>query len=99
MNEPEKIMQYKAKVRNGSLTIDLPEIQQENAYHITVTAYNGEEEYDNSENLPVRFEAEDGTLLGDAYTYDSAYATTGDVSDKPYPWYVSTPKSVNPFAP
>ncbi|MBE6783204.1 MAG: carbohydrate-binding protein [Ruminococcaceae bacterium] len=80
VNAPEKIMQYKAKIRNGSLTIEMPELQQENAYHITVTEYNGEEEYDNSDNLPVRFEAEHGTLLGDAYTYDSAYATTGEIS-------------------
>lgn len=80
VNEPEKIMQYKAKVRNGSLTIEMPEIQQENAYHITITEYNEEEEYDNRNNLPVRFEAEHGLLLGDAYTYDSAYATTGEIA-------------------
>ena len=80
VNEPEKITQYKTKVRNGSVTIEMPEIYQENAYHITITEYNGEEEYDNSENLPVRFEVEKGILLGDAYTYDSAYATTGDVA-------------------
>lgn len=79
VSEPEKIMQYKAKIRNGSITIEMPEIQQENAYHIAITEYNGEEEYDNRNSLPVRFEAEHGALLGDAYTYDSAYATTGEV--------------------
>ncbi len=80
VTEPEKIMQYKAKVRNGLLTIDLPEIRSENAYHITVTEWTeGTEIYDNSQKLPVRFEAEHGTLLGDAYTYDSAYATTGEL--------------------
>ena len=79
VSEPEKIMQYKARVRNGSLTIDMPEIQQENAYHITVKEWTDDSEiYDNSEYLPQRFEAEHGWLLGDAYTYDSAYATTGE---------------------
>lgn len=79
VSEPEKIMQYKAKVRNGSVTINLPEIQSENAYRITVTEWDENAEvYDNSSSLPQRFEAEHGTLLGDAYTYDSAYATTGE---------------------
>ena len=81
VSEPEKIMQYKGKIRNGSLTIDMPEIQSENAYHITVTEWSSEYEvYDNSHILPERFEAEAGELLGDAYTYDSAYATTGEIS-------------------
>lgn len=81
VSEPEKIMQFKGKVRNGTLTIDMPEIQSENAYHITVKEWSDEYEvYDNSKYLPQRFEAEHGTLLGDAYTYDSAYATTGEVS-------------------
>ncbi len=80
VTEPEKIMQFKAHVRNGTLTIDMPEIKSENAYHITVTEWTDDAEiYDNTEDLPQRFEAEHGTLLGDAYTYDSAYATTGEI--------------------
>ena len=80
VSEPEKIMQLKARVRNGTLTVDLPEIQEENAYHITVSEWSDDAEvYDNSKNLPQRFEAEHGTLLGNAYTYDSAYATTGEI--------------------
>ncbi len=79
VNEPEKIIQYKGKVKNGSLTIEMPEIKEENAYHITVTEWDENAEiYDNSKSLPQRFEAEAGTLLGNAYTYDSAYATTGE---------------------
>lgn len=30
-----------------------------------------------NDNIPVRYEFEQGTLLGGSYTYDSAYATTG----------------------
>ncbi len=81
VNEPEDIMGYKAKIKNGSLVIDLPEIKEENAYHIVITKWQeNDKEYDNTANLPVRFEAEHGTLLGDAYTYDSAYATTGEIA-------------------
>lgn len=80
VSEPEQIMRYKGKVKNGSLTIEMPELREENAYHITVTEWDETAEiYDNSESLPQRFEAEAGTLLGDAYTYDSAYATTGEI--------------------
>lgn len=32
-----------------------------------------------SDNIPVRYEFEDGTRLGDCYVYDSAYATTGAI--------------------
>ena len=81
VSEPEKIIQFKAKVKNGALTIDMPEIKSENAYHITVTEWTDDAEvFDNSDFLPERFEAEHGELLGGAYTYDSAYATTGEAN-------------------
>ena len=50
VTEPEKVMQFKARVRNGSLTIDMPEIDSENTYHITVTEWTDDAEvYDNTE--------------------------------------------------
>lgn len=53
------------------------EMDENTAYHVVVTLAEEESEYEN-DNLFVRFEAEDGALLGNAYTYDSAYATTGE---------------------
>lgn len=72
--EPETVKVYTAKCRK-KLSIPL-EMNKETAYHIVVTLSDEKIDYEN-ENLFVRYEAEDGTLTGNAYTYDSAYATTG----------------------
>ena len=73
--EPETVKIYTEKC-GKKLSIPL-EMASDTAYHIVVTACDEELDYEN-DNLFVRFEAEHGTLLGGAYTYDSAYATTGD---------------------
>lgn len=63
---------------NSTLSIDLNKMDKANAYHITVEAVDelGEDYTDNFYHH--RYEFEDGELLGNAYTYDSAYATTGE---------------------
>ena len=74
--EPEIVKIYSEKCgKNLSVSLDMDD---DTAYRITVTPSSETEEFEN-DNLFVRFEAENGTLLGDAYTYDSAYATTGEV--------------------
>lgn len=73
--EPETVKIY-TKECGKKLSIPL-EMDENTAYHVVVTLSENEENYEN-DNLFVRFEAEDGTLLGNAYTYDSAYATTGE---------------------
>ena len=75
--EPETVKVYTEKCRK-KLRIPL-EMRADTAYHIVVTATDEEIEYEN-DNLYVRYEAEDGTLTGNAYTYDSAYATTGEIN-------------------
>lgn len=75
VTEPETVEIYTKKC-SSKLTIPL-DMDDDTAYHITVTLCDEEIEYEN-DNLYVRFEAEDGELLNGAYTYDSAYATTGE---------------------
>lgn len=73
--EPETVKIYSEKCgKQLSIPLDMDE---NTAYHVVVTASDDTQEFEN-DNLFVRFEAENGTLLGNAYTYDSAYATTGE---------------------
>ena len=72
--EPEVVKIYTRKL-GRSLSIPL-ETNSNTAYHITVTEAQNKVKFEN-DNLFKRYEAEDGLLLGNAYTYDSAYATTG----------------------
>lgn len=73
--EPEIVKIYSEKCgKNLSVSLDM---DGDTAYRITVTPCEEVEEFENN-NLWVRYEAEHGTLTGDAYTYDSAYATTGE---------------------
>ncbi len=75
--EPETVKIYSEKCKNKlSVSLDMDD---DTAYRITVKPAESIEEFEN-DNLWVRFEAEHGTLTGDAYTYDSAYATTGEQS-------------------
>ncbi len=73
--EPEIVKVYSDKCgKNLDITLDM---DGDTAYRITVTPSENVTEYEN-DNLWVRYEAEHGTLVGDSYTYDSAYATTGE---------------------
>ncbi len=77
VSEPVTVRQYTASPSCGSLNINLPATDADAVYFITVAASEGKLEPVRNTNLPVRYEFEEGKLLGDAYTYDSAYATTG----------------------
>lgn len=64
---------------DDSLVIDMNDMDYDTAYEITISvADNADAEEKVNENLYKRYEFEHGKLLGDAYTYNSAYATTGD---------------------
>ena len=77
-DSPVCVKYYSAEVKDGRLDIDFEKMDEGNAYHVIVSADDlPQKDYKNG-SLPLRFEAEDGTLLGNAYTYESAYATTGD---------------------
>ncbi len=68
--------EYTAKTTLGKLKIALDNIDPTAVYHVTVTPAENDVDYINND-LPMRYEFEEGTLSGGTYTYDSAYATTG----------------------
>lgn len=73
---PEKVKAYKTQC-GETLRIDMDFMNDDTAYRITVReTADGDTEYENT-NLYARYEFEDGELLNHAYTYDSAYASTG----------------------
>lgn len=77
VNSPTLVSEYTESVRLGKLNIKLDKKDPTAVYHITITPCEEEKNYHNA-NLPERYEFEHGTLNGGAYTYDSAYATTGE---------------------
>ncbi len=76
---PETVKTYTQKC-GGTISVKL-DAAKNTAYRIEITKAadgdSGEKIVNN--NLYKRYEFENGTLLGDAYTYDSAYATTGEI--------------------
>lgn len=65
-----------------TIKIDMNDMDESSAYHITIVPIpensgRVQEDYINS-NFIERHEFEEGELLGGAYTYNSAYATTGE---------------------
>lgn len=79
VNKPYTVCEYTDNVVLGKLKVKLEEIDPTAVYHIVITEAKEEKRYFN-DGLPVRYEFEEGTLSGGAYTYDSAYATTGQQS-------------------
>lgn len=78
--EPTLVKEY-TESAGSSVKIKVDCADTSSVYRVTVTRSDSGSEKDcENTNLPVRYEFEDGTLLGDAYTYDSAYATTGQTS-------------------
>lgn len=78
VNEPTLIKEYNAVIKDGRLTIKMDKQDSSSAYRIVVQKSDKIVDFKN-DNLPERYEFERGRLLGDAYTYNSAYATTGDI--------------------
>lgn len=77
VNSPITVSEYTASTLFGKLRVDIENPDPTAVYHVVITeAEEDKEDYFN-ENLPVRHEFEEGTLSGYSYTYDSAYATTG----------------------
>ena len=79
VSAPTVLRQYTVNAKNN-LNIALPATDTDAVYFVTVTKHEGEIETIRNTNIPKRYEFEDGKLKGDAYTYDSWYATTGDIS-------------------
>ncbi len=78
VSEPYTVRKYKTKVCGDTLNINIPGTDTDTVYFVSVKEHTEDFEAVRNTNLPVRYEFEDGELLGSAYTYDSAYATTGE---------------------
>ncbi len=79
VSSPTLVAEYTDRVVLGKLRIDIENPDPTAVYHITITpAEDGKEDFHN-DNLPVRYEFEHGVRKGLTYTYDSAYATTGEL--------------------
>lgn len=77
---PVTVKEYDEHVLFGSLTVKLENMDADTVYRITVVPSDTKDYSYINHNLPLRWEFESGTLLGEAYTYDSAYATTGEIA-------------------
>ncbi len=80
VSSPIVLRQYNTTVNCGSLNINIPGTDNDSVYFITVSGKDEDGVAVRNNNIPVRYEFEDGKFLGNAYTYDSAYATTGEQS-------------------
>ena len=80
VSSPVLVRQYNTSPSLGNLYVNLPAIDDDAVYFITVEKAMGEVTPVRNTELPVRYEFEEGKLLGNTYTYDSAYATTGETA-------------------
>ncbi len=79
VSSPVLLRDYTVKQRGDQLKIDFSDLCEENAYHITVMIEDADAKIDFTNQAgPARFEFEHGTLLGNAYLYDSYCPTSGD---------------------
>ena len=78
VTKPLTLRDENVRVIGGRVKIPLTDMTEGSVYHVTLTPAS--ETHEPVDERPVRYEAEQGTLLGMAYTYDSAYATTGETA-------------------
>lgn len=74
VSKPVTVNYYVTKLKK-SLTVELGKVDSANAYHIVIKE-KGDTQAE-AESRPVRYEFENGTLLGKAYTYDSYCPASG----------------------
>ncbi len=79
VTKPTFIAEYTDKVVGGKLRVDLENPDPNSVYHITITPAEKGSVDVFGDNFPVRYEFEHGVRSGGTYTYDSAYATTGEL--------------------
>lgn len=79
VSSPAVLEEYTVDQNGDRLTIKLDELDEANAYHVTVRIVENEIQPYQTNNRPQRYEFEHGTLLGNAYLYDSYCPTSGDV--------------------
>lgn len=74
VNKPVVLKRYNTTLKK-SLTVELGKVDKANAYHIVIEEAHGFDEKEDSR--PVRYEFENGTLIGKAYTYKSYCPASG----------------------
>lgn len=77
VNSPVTVKEYTDKASFGKLKIEFESVDPTAVYRVVISQNCGDNKQYINEDLPVRYEFEEGELSGKAYTYDSAYATTG----------------------
>ncbi|MGN0572959.1 MAG: hypothetical protein ACI4IX_03375 [Acutalibacteraceae bacterium] len=77
VNSPVTVKEYTDKATFGKLKIEFESVDPTAVYRVVISQNCGDNKHYVNEDLPVRYEFEEGALSGKAYTYDSAYATTG----------------------
>lgn len=79
VNTPVIKQIYYTDIDSKTFVIDMNDMDESSAYHITVTPVLAGDEADYKNEMFIkRYEFEQGEISGSAYTYDSAYATTGE---------------------
>lgn len=79
VNSPYTVAEYSDTVTCNNLKIKLENPDPTAVYRITVIPCKDKRADFFNTNLPVRYEFEHGVRSGGCYTYDSAYATTGEL--------------------
>ena len=78
VTKPLVLRDDNACVIGGRVTVKIEDMTEGSVYRVTLTPAS--KDHAPVDGRPVRYEAERGTLLGNAYTYDSAYAATGEIA-------------------
>ena len=78
VNSPITVAEYTDNVIFGKLRVDIVNPDPTAVYHVVITEATEENTDYHNNSLPVRCEFENGVRTGGSYTYDSAYATTGE---------------------
>ena len=73
---PVRLIDRELCVAGNTVRVKLPTADKNAVYHVTITPAAGKT--GPTAALPLRVECEAGVLLGQAYTYRSAYASTGE---------------------
>lgn len=78
VNSPLTVCEYSDVAASGKLKIRLDNPDPTAVFRITISPAKDKKADFYNDNLPVRYEFEHGVRSGGCYTYDSAYATTGE---------------------
>ncbi len=78
VNNPIVLQDYTIKQKGNRLTVEFSDLDEANAYHVTIRIADYEILDADIDNRPQRVEFEHGSLLGNAYVYDSYCPSSGD---------------------